>query len=332
MKALNSLVIGGTRNLGPSLVAGLLEAGYQVSVFNRGITPSTLPENVERLVGDRSDPAQLQSALGRREFDLVIDTTLYTGPDAESVVRILRGRAGRYVFLSTGQVYLVRVGLERPYREQDYDGPVMADPGGKDHDDWVYGADKRAAEDVLADAWNEHGFPYTALRLPMVNSELDHHDRIYGYWLRLLDGGPILIPGGPSLPLRHIYGGDILKAALLGRAGRAYNISQDETLTIDDFLERLAKASGKPLRIVRVPREQLNALNLLPACSPFSGEWMSVLDNQRSRQELGMSYTPVTDYLDRLVAYHSAQPRREPPGYRQRARELDYFTATASVS
>jgi nucleoside-diphosphate-sugar epimerase len=320
---MKALVIGGTRNLGPSLVAGLLEAGYQVSVFNRGITPSQLPEDVERLNGDRSDAPQLQAALGRREFDLVIDTTLYTGPDAAAVVRILRGRVGRYVFLSTGQVYLVREGLARPYREQDYDGPVMEDPGGKDHDDWVYGVDKRAAEDVLADAWNETGFPFTALRLPMVNSERDHHDRIYGYWLRLLDGGPILVPEGAGLPLRHVYGGDVLTAALLGRPGRAYNISQDETLTIDDFLDRLAKAAGKPLRIVRVPREKLNAMNLLPACSPFSGEWMSVLDNQRSKQELGMKYTSVNDYLNRLVAYHQQQPRHEPPGYaQQRALEL----------
>jgi len=320
---MKALIIGGTRNLGPSLVSGLLNCGYQVSVLNRGVTRAALPENVERLTGDRSDPAQLQSVLIHREFDLVIDTTLYTGPDAAALVRILRGRVGRYVFLSTGQVYLVRNGLQRPYREESYDGPVMSDPGGNDHDDWVYGVDKRAAEEVLMDAWNDDGFPYTTLRLPMVNSERDHHDRIYGYWLRLLDGGPILVPDGPSLPLRHVYGGDILTAALLGRPGRAYNISQDETLTIDDFLQRLAAAAGKPLQTVRVAREKLNAMNLLPACSPFSGEWMSVLDNQRSKVELGMKYTPVNDYLSRLVAYHQGQPRRETPGYLQRARELE---------
>jgi nucleoside-diphosphate-sugar epimerase len=320
---MKALIIGGTRNLGPSLVSGLLDAGYQVSVFNRGITPAALAQNVERLTGDRSDPAQLQSALGRRGFDLVIDTTLYTGPDAAAVVRILRGRVGRYVFLSTGQVYLVRDGLQRPYREDAYDGPVISDPGGKDHDDWVYGVDKRAAEEVLMDAWNDDGFPYTTLRLPMVNSERDHHNRIYGYWLRLLDGGPILVPDGAGLPLRHVYGGDILRAALLGRPGRAYNISQDETLTIDDFLARLAAAAGKPLRIVRVAREKLNAMNLLPDCSPFSGEWMSVLDNQRSKVELGMKYTAVNEYLKRLVAYHQEQPRRGTPVYLQRPRELE---------
>ena len=119
---MKTLAIGGTRNLGPSLVDALLEAGHRVSLFNRGITPGVLPDSVERLTGDRSDAAQLGAALGRREFDLVVDTTLYTGTDAASVVRILKGRVGRYVFLSTGQVYLVRVGLERPYREEQYPG------------------------------------------------------------------------------------------------------------------------------------------------------------------------------------------------------------------
>lgn len=318
---MKALIIGGTRNLGPSLATALLERGYSVTVFNRGVTPGELPPKIERLYGDRSDPVQLEAALKGREFDLVVDTTLYTGPDAEAVARIFKGRTGRYIFLSTGQVYLVRENLERPYREADYEGPVMPDPGLPDHDDWVYGVDKRAAEDLLKQP------PFTTLRLPMVNSERDHHDRIYGYWLRLRDGGPILIPEGPGLPLRHVYGGDVVSAVLALASssvgiGRAYNISQDETISIDAFLEKMAAMAGVPLRIARLPREKLDALGLLPACSPFSGAWMSVLDNQRSKEELGLRYTPLDIYLERLIAHHAAQPRREPAGYQQRAREL----------
>ena len=87
----------------------------------------------KRLRGDRTNPEDLKRALGEltqtgREFDLVIDTTLYTGKEAEAAVELFADRVGRYIFLSTGQVYLVRVGAERPYKEDDYAGPVMAEP------------------------------------------------------------------------------------------------------------------------------------------------------------------------------------------------------------
>src|SRR5215470_7820957 len=161
-----SLIIGGTRNLGPSIVRALLDRGHQVSVLNRGQTADDLPREVERLRADRSDRDQLKQALGRREFDLVVDTTLYNGTDAEAVVELLGGRVGRYVFLSTGQVYLVRVGLQRPFRESDYDGPVMPSPPESDdshYQNWLYGFEKRAAEDVFARAWTERRFPFTTL-------------------------------------------------------------------------------------------------------------------------------------------------------------------------
>src|ERR1041385_6266184 len=141
------LIIGGTRNLGPSIVHALLQRGYEVAVFNRGLTRDDLPEEVERLRGDRTDPGQLRQVLGGREFDLVIDTTLYTGAEAEAVVEIFKDRIGRYIFLSTGQVYLVRVGAQRPYKEDDYAGLVMPEPqksNVSEHENWRYGFDKRA--------------------------------------------------------------------------------------------------------------------------------------------------------------------------------------------
>jgi len=125
---MRSLIIGGTRNLSPSIVHAQLQRGYEVAVFNRGQTRDDLPEEVERLRGDRTKPEELKNVLKGREFDLVIDTTLYTGAEADAAVEIFRGRVGRYIFLSTGQVYLVRIGAQRPYKEDDYAGAVMVEP------------------------------------------------------------------------------------------------------------------------------------------------------------------------------------------------------------
>jgi nucleoside-diphosphate-sugar epimerase len=228
-------------------------------------------------------------------------------------------------------VYLVRMGLQRPFKEEDYDGPVIAEPPKSDesnHSNWLYGFDKREAEDVFARAWTRQQFPYTSLRLPMVNSERDHFDRIYGYFLRLKDGGPILIPEGTDLPVRHVYGDDVVQAITrlttgeLGK-GRAYNIAQDDTLTLEQFLELLAETVHRTLKIIRVPREKLEQEGLLPECSPFSGQWMSSIENARSKAELGMQYTPMSSYVKKLVSYYQAIPTKKIEGYEQREKELE---------
>lgn len=329
---MRSLIIGGTRNLGPSIVHALLQREHEVAVFNRGQTRDDLPEEVERLRGDRTKPEELKSVLSGRKFDLVIDTTLYTGAEAEAVVELFKDRVGRYIFLSTGQVYLVRIGTERPYKEDDYAGTVMAEPvksNVSEYENWRYGFDKRAAEDVFASAWAKDKFPFTSLRLPMVNSERDHYDRIYGYFLRIQDEGPILIPDEDGAPVRHVYGEDVVQAIVRltesekGK-GCAYNIGQDETLSLVEFLDLLAATMYCPLKIVRAPREELDRESLLPHCSPFSGKWMSSLENTRSKAELGMQYTPVATYLKKLVSYFQAVRPHNVEGYQQREREVEF--------
>lgn len=324
------LIIGGTRNLGPSIVQALLERGMDVSIFNRGQTPDGLSPQIRRLRGDRSDPVQLKAAIGANDFDVVVDTTLYTETEAQAVVELLSERIQRYLFLSTGQVYLLRLGLKRPFKESDYAGPVMQQPprdNDIDYRNWLYGHDKRQAEDVFASAWASARFPYTSLRLPMVHSERDHYHRIYGYVRRLQDGGPILVPEGPGLPVQHVYGHDVVQAILRllesdkGK-GEAYNIGQDESVSLDDFLQMLAGFVDAPLRILRVPREELESAGLLPDCSPFSGRWMSALDNARSKAELGIEYTPFADYLEKLARFFSRVPRRDFAEYSRREDEL----------
>jgi nucleoside-diphosphate-sugar epimerase len=300
-----------------------------VTVFNRGKTPDELPGDVQRLHGDRGDPATLSAALAGRAFDLVVDMALYNAADATVVAELLEGRVGQYIFLSTGQVYLVREESSRPFSEDETSRPMLPAPlpGTRDHEEWLYGVDKSQAEEVLMSAWRRRRFPVTTLRLPMVNSERDHFQRVYGYLLRMRDGGPILLPAGEHLRLRHVYADDVVQAIVrilqtgTGK-GRVYNISQDETLSIDDFLRLLAEIAGHTLKLKRIPRKLLENLQLLPDCSLFSDPWMSELDNQRSKMELGMQYTPLEVCLERLITHYSDSEVPLPEGYRRRGEEI----------
>lgn len=326
---MRTLVIGGTRNLGPSLVTALIARGDEVSVLHRGQTIYTFPAQVEELLADRSDVNQLRGAVGKRSFDLVIDTTLYNAPDAEIAISLFADRTKQYIVLSTGSVYSVRTNVSRPSREEEYEGPTMKAPAPEhpDFEPWSYGINKRAAEDAMFAAHRKARFPITVLRSPMINSERDHYGRLADYLARIEDGGPILVPSGPHLNLRHVYGEDVITAILHASRsswsiGQAYNISQDETLSIDDFLSLLGSLMGAKPQIRRVSRGVLVEKGLMPHASPFSDSWMSELENQKSKTDLGMVYTPLNIYLKALVSDYQRNGRK-PEGYQQRTLEIN---------
>ena len=333
---MNILIIGGTRNVGHFLAHELLSAGHQVTLLNRGKTPDNLPDKIERLRADRTDSFQLEKVLIGREFDVVVDNALYKQQEAETIVRLLNGRVGHYIFLSSGQVYLVREGAERPFSEESYDGRLIPAPKANTfaYEEWLYGIDKRKAEDVFAKAGQEQHFPFTSLRLPMVNGERDHFSRLYSYVLRLKDGGPILVPETPDYALRHIYSQDVVKAILLSMKqsgkGRAYNISQDETTSLEEFLSIVGDLLGVRPQLIHFRRGLLEANGFLPDCSPFSERWMSELTNDRSKAELGMTFTPLRDYLGKIIAHYESDPPRDPVGYKRRHHEIQFAEQTTA--
>jgi nucleoside-diphosphate-sugar epimerase len=325
------LIIGGTRNMGHFLTEALHRDGHTVTVLNRGLTRSDLPDGIEHLRADRSIASGFEAAVSGRTFDAVVDFALFSGTDAEVVADVFQGKVGHYIFISSGQVYLIRDGVTRPYHEEDYDGALIDTPALNtyDHEEWTYGNQKRQAEDTLARAHTERAFPYTALRLPMVNSPRDPFGRLYGYLLRLRDNGPVLIPDTPDYALRHVAARDVVTAilTLLERGTtdhRAYNISQDETLTLTDFLTMLGELVGIAPRIVRTERVLLDANGFLPDCSPFSDVWMSELDNTRSKDVLGMTYTPMRTYVADIVQHYNANPPQQPVSYRRRHAEIRF--------
>ena len=325
------LIIGGTRNMGHFLSLALLDAGHTVTVLNRGITRDDLPDTVERLRADRTIPAQLEQAIGGRTFDAVVDFVMFNGEQARVAVDLFQDRTDHYIYISSGQVYLLLAKANRPYSEEDYEGDLIPEPplNTYDHEEWLYGMQKRRAEDTFAHAHAEKAFPYTSLRLPMVNGERDPFNRLYAYMLRLRDNGPILVPDAPDYPLRHVYSGDVVRVIVdlleSGDAkGGAYNLSQDETVALSEFLHLLGEQMDIEPDILRVSRGLLEANGFLPDCSPFSDKWMSELDNTRSKTDLGVSYTALRTYIENIVTHYQNNPPKQPTSYRRRQSERQF--------
>jgi 2'-hydroxyisoflavone reductase len=101
------LVLGGTLYLGPAIVERAVEAGHQVTLFNRGRTNPRLFPQLEKIRGDRERVSEggLAALSGQRCWDAVIDVW----PSEPSVVmptaQLLAGRTDFYSFVSSIGVY-----------------------------------------------------------------------------------------------------------------------------------------------------------------------------------------------------------------------------------
>ena len=151
------LVLGGSRFIGLHLVRLLHDQGHEVSVLNRGQTGVELPEGVERLRADRTEPDEVKSALGRTSYDVAFDISAYTTASLLPVVEALDGRIGRFVFCSTTSVY-----APSEVVPIDEDFALFRTPEASQ-----YARDKIECEDLLLGAYSR-GFPMTILRPPYV--------------------------------------------------------------------------------------------------------------------------------------------------------------------
>ena len=73
--------------------------------------------------------------------------------------------------------------------------------------------------------------------------------------------------------------------------------------------------------LIEIKRSVLEANGFLPDCSPFSDRWMSELVNDRSKAELGATYTPLPEYLEHIVRYYRTFPPQRPASYTRRSAE-----------
>ena len=96
-------MLGGTSFVGRAIVENALSGGHEVTLFSRGRTGSELFPDVPRLRGDRGSGDYASLAEG--SWNTVVDVSAYVPRHVQQAAAALEGRAGRYLFISTGSVY-----------------------------------------------------------------------------------------------------------------------------------------------------------------------------------------------------------------------------------
>ncbi len=315
------LVIGGNRFLGLDLITRLLAHGHDVTLFNRGTLPDPFGQRVHRLRGDRGSEA-FDRQLAGTAWDAVFDFALFTAEHAQRTARVLAGRVGHFIALSTGQVYLVRDVVPVPARERDFDGALMGAPTTPyDLEQWRYGVEKRDIEAIITRA-----LPASVVRLPMVHGGRDYYRRLDSIAYRLLDHGPLLVTR-PEARVQHVYAPAVVRHlhGLLARGpSGAFNLAQLDSLTVRELVERVGEVLGVRPHLELTSPEALTARGLDPlkAC-PFNQRWMSALDPTLAVETQGFTHEPTDEWLPAaLFASMARWSETPPPSLEQRPREL----------
>lgn len=279
------LMIGGTRFIGPHVVRGLVALGHSVTVYHRGVTEADLPGGVHHI----RDPAATMPVLSfpREALEPPLDAVIHMIPmgerDARAAVETFRGRAGRLVALSSGDVYRAYgrfTGLEpgpveegplsesSPLRTVSYPYRGQA----KSPDDWAYSYEKILVERVTL---AEPDLPGVVLRLPKVYGPGDNADLATVYAFH----------DHPRWRWTHGYVENVAQAVVLAAchpaAGGIYNVGEAVTPTVADRLARLPPSSS-----------------VAPSPMPANFDQHIVYDTSRIRRELG--YAEPVSYEEGL--------------------------------
>ncbi|MCT0217897.1 NAD-dependent epimerase/dehydratase family protein [Synechococcus sp. CS-1329] len=222
------LVMGGTRFIGKPLVAQLLAAGHQLTLFTRGRQP--LPEGVEHLSGDRSDPAGLEPLRGRG-FDVIIDSSGRSGADSQAVLERTGAPSHRFVYVSSAGVY-----ADSELWPLDEDSPT--DPA------------SRHAGKLDTEAWlRQQAIPFTSFRPTYIYGPGNYNPVESWFFDRIVHGQPVPLPGDGTTITQLGHVSDLATAMarcldVEAAANRIYNCSGAKGISFRGLVAAAARACG----------------------------------------------------------------------------------------
>jgi nucleoside-diphosphate-sugar epimerase len=307
------LFIGGTGNISLAVTQLAAARGIELTLLRRGQRTAEVPEGVRTIVADISDETAVNTELGDRHFDAVVDWIAFTPDQIERDIRLFRGRCDQFVFISSASAYQRPVG--------DYlitESTPLANPF------WQYSRDKIACEKRLMVAYRDEGFPITIVRpsLTYGNTQIvlavNSWQRSFTAIDRMRKGKKVIVPGDGSSLWCITHNSDFAKGfvGLLGHRqaiGHAFHITSDEVMTWDQFYRITAEAAGVEARIVHI------ASDFLGACDPgeigsLTGDKASsvVFDNTKIKRFVPdyCATVPFAQGIQRTIDWFDADPAR----------------------
>jgi 2'-hydroxyisoflavone reductase len=307
------LIIGGTIFLGRHIVEQALERGHEVTLFNRGMHNPELFASVEKIHGDRNVDL---SALSGRQWDAVIDPSGYFPRSVRTLAEALAGSVGHYTFISSLSVYS---DPRAPGIDESGATGTLADESVEEVTGETYGPLK-----ALCERTAEAAMPGRVLnvRAGLIVGPHDPSDR-FTYWPhRVAQGGEVLAPGGPDLPVQYIdvrdLAGWILHMIETNGVGTYNATGKAGAATMGSVLDACVRASGSDARVTWVDeafllQQEVGPWMEVPLWVPADDEsaGFNFFDCGRAIAN-GLTYRTVDDTVQATLAWDATLPLDRP--------------------
>jgi len=288
---MNILIIGGTGLISTAISRQLLEAGHDLTLYNRGETTPRLPEGYHLIQGDRDEFETFEAQMAETgPFDCVIDMICFRPEQAQSDIRAFKNCTKQFIFCSTVDVYT----------KPPSSFPVVESQARHALSD--YGRDKAKCEDLFMAAHEEGHFDVTILRPAHTYGEGGNIIHTFGWDTffidRLRKGKPIIVHGDGEALWVSCHVDDVARAFVnaVGNEkafGNTYHVTGEEWQTWNQFHERLAEAIGAPKpTLVHIPADVLVRIAPEHTMTTYLNfQYSNIMDNSAAKADLDFRYT-----------------------------------------
>jgi len=316
-------ILGGTGFVGTAVAHRILARGQQSLAIARGRHAIDLPQGAIFEAADRMDGLRLIELFQRYDVDTVIDIFCLGLKNTAPVLEAMGAVGGRYLLLSSVDVYRNYGGLLKRETPEIQLAPAKEDDPLRDFR-FPYRQNTRRPQGVDNDLFDDYDkiileeaaradgrFDTTIIRAPMIFGPGDKQHR-FAWAINAAKAGGVaeLDQRAARWPNSYGYITDVAEAMVLAAtspkaAGRTYNVGQPFVRTPVEWLLSFAVVLNTPLEVQEVPPERRGLQAERADASDL--RYPLTLDTSRIRAELG--FAEIVPEREALLATIAAEAK-----------------------
>ncbi len=299
------LVLGGTGQIGPTVVEYAQSRGHKLSVFNRNTRNPDAYKGIEQLVGDRNE-SNGHDALKGKKWDIVFDIPSTNPKWIADAAAVLKGNVGQYVYVSSTAAYK---DYSKEYQNETY--PTQEPAPLEPYDSATYGRNKVKCEQLVMENYGAGG---TVVRAGYIVGRRDASGRFLYWPLRVQRGGEVLTPGKPDDPAQYIDVRDLGEWMVrLGESGTTgiFNATGPQTVaSISEMLYGMKACFSNDARFTWVDQQFLtqNRVSFPVWMARGSNGVAFATSDVTKAKAAGLTFRTLADTTRDAIAWYETLP------------------------